>query len=205
MACPKFVVAKILKSIEPERQELISKLRYNAYLVGNALLNTPVKDDFYDLYMLGDAKIDFKNIQQTSDRHGITDVVHGAFAKTSKQGSVISCYRALPFTGGRALIFAPESYESFRAAFENQIREQILPALGVKPETLVDVRVARWGHPMPVATPGLIASGEMEKIRRPFGDRVFFVEQDNWMLPAIETCAEEALHWAPFVRKAALG
>jgi hypothetical protein len=61
--------------------------------------------------------------------------------------------------------------------------------------------VARWGHPLPVAATGLIAGGVVDRIRQPFRDRGFFVEQDNWALPAFETAATEALLWAPEIAK----
>jgi hypothetical protein len=37
-------------------------------------------------------------------------------------------------------------------------------------------------------------------LRAPFRERVCFVEQDNWMLPAIETSLGEAIHFAPQIR-----
>ncbi len=57
---------------------------------------------------------------------------------------------------------------------------------------------------MPLAAVGLLADGVPEKLRQPFQGRVFFVEQDNWALPAIETALGEAAHFAPQIR-AALG
>ncbi|MBI3043130.1 MAG: hypothetical protein HYY78_09935 [Betaproteobacteria bacterium] len=55
---------------------------------------------------------------------------------------------------------------------------------------------------MPVAAAGLIADGVPERLREPFRQRVFFVEQDNWALPAFETAVTEALVFAPQVEKA---
>ena len=57
----------------------------------------------------------------------------------------------------------------------------------------MDIRISRWGHALPVAQTGLIADGTLEKIRKPFRERVFFVEQDNWALPALDTSVNEAL------------
>lgn len=201
MACPKFVVSKILHQIEPARARAISKLKYNSYLVANVLLNAPLKDDFYDLYNLADGKVDTNNPKATSEKHRATDVVLATYAKPHPSKSILTLYRALPFTGGRAEIYEPHSYERFRKDFEDQIKQEILPSLGVNPQNIVDVRLSRWGHPMPIGAPGTISKGVAEAIRKPFGKRVFFVEQDNWMLPAIETAAEEALFWAPKVRQ----
>ena len=45
---------------------------------------------------------------------------------------------------------------------------------------------------MPYARPGQIADGIAERVRSPIDDRIWFVGQDNWLLPAVETCLEEA-------------
>ena len=71
----------------------------------------------------------------------------------------------------------------------------------LQPENIVDLRIARWGHPLPVAATGLIANGTVEALRTPFHGRVFFVEQDNWALPAFETGVTEAITWSPEVAK----
>lgn len=202
MACPKFVVGKVLTGIEPERASAVSKLKYRSYLVGNVLLNGVTEKNFYDLFLLHDAKIDFKDIKSTSDSHQVTDVVLGTFAKSSNTDTVLTLYRGLPYDGARAMIYAEQAYDAIRADFEKQINEAILPLMGFKTDNIVDVRITRWGHPMPVSSIGHIADGVTDLIRKPFGERVFFVEQDNWMLPCIETCAAEALAIAPEVRRA---
>ena len=201
MACPKFVVGKVLSGIEPERASAISKLKYRSYLVGNVLLNGVTDKNFYDLFMLHDAKINFQNIKSTADSHQVTDVVLGTFAKASSTDTVLTLYRGLPFDGARGMLYADTSYEVIRAEFEKQIKESILPLMGFKTENVVDVRLTRWGHPMPVSSIGYIADGVTDLVRKPFANRVFFVEQDNWMLPCIETCGAEALAIAPDVRR----
>lgn len=201
MACPKFVVSKVLHNIEAARASAISKLKYNSYLVANVLLDTAIKEDFYDLYSLADGKVDLQNPKATSEKHRATDVVFAAYAKAHPSKSVLTLYRALPFSGGRSEIFNAGSYERFRKDFEDQIQQEILPFLGVDQKNIVDLRLSRWGHPMPVATTGTISRGVADTVRKPFGKRVFFVEQDNWMLPAIETAAEEALFWTKTLRK----
>lgn len=94
------------------------------------------------------------------------------------------------------------SYEPVRKLFEKQIAEEVLPALGFRQEAVVDLRISRFGHAMPVAAKGKIRDGTAEKIHAPLGNKVFFVHQDNWLLPAIETCLEEALFWQHPIRKA---
>jgi hypothetical protein len=50
---------------------------------------------------------------------------------------------------------------------------------------------------MPVNSPGLMADGTIANLRRPFEGRVFFVNQDNWALPAVENSLLEAEHFVP--------
>ena len=110
----------------------------------------------------------------------------------------------MPFAGSRLAVSTPAAYETFRNDFEAQIKKEILPLLKLQEADVVDLRLSRWGHPMPVPAPGLIADGVIDAIRAPFKNRVFFVQQDNWMLAALETCIMEALSWAPHAEMAAL-
>ena len=53
---------------------------------------------------------------------------------------------------------------------------------------------------MPIHAQGLIADGTCEKVRRPtMDDRLFFVQQDNWALPAVENCLLDAKTYTDIV------
>lgn len=201
LACPKFVVSRILRNIESERAEAINRLRYNAYLVANVLLKGGVKDDFYDQFLIGSGNVDGNDIPGSAQRQKVTDIVHGTYAKPRTDLAVMSLYRALPYTGGRAFLYSDGIYQKIKSEFEEQIHGEILSFIGKKAEDIVDLRLARWGHPLPVAEAGLYHQGVIDTIRKPFGDRVFFIEQDNWMLPALETAAGEALTFSPQIDK----
>ena len=188
LCCPKFVVRRILDGIEPERAAAIAALRYRSYLLANVLVNGEVPNQFYDLFL---ADVDSSQA---------TDVVTATWARPVQGRTVLTLYRALPFDDARPTILAAGSYQRFRSEFEAQIRGTILPALGLAADQVVDIRLTRWGHPLPLAGRGLVGSGWPGVVRAPFGERVFFVEQDNWALPAIETSLEEALYFAPRIR-----
>ncbi len=202
MACPKFIAAKILRDIEPERVAAIQKLKYRSYLVANLCLGETSLDPFYDLYVLGDGKIDSQNPMAASKEQKVTDVVLANYARAGASDTVLSLYRGLPYDGARGELYVPGAYDRYRAEFEQQILGSILPALQLKPEQIVDLRIARWGHPLVVSAPGLIKGGTIDQLRKPFKHRVFFVEQDNWALPAFETSVTEAMYWAPQVKQA---
>lgn len=201
MAAPKFVVAKILQDIEPERLEAIRKLKYRSFLVANVLMKGAPPESFYDLYMLGDGKLESGGTAVESARKGVTDVILGNFAHPTQDSTVLTLYRSLPYDGGRAELYPASSYDTFRTKFEEQIKGTILPTLKLSAANIHDLRIARWGHPLPTAAPGLIADGVVDRLRKPFKERVFFVEQDNWALPAFETGVTEAFSAVPQLKK----
>lgn len=201
MACPKFVVKHILSNIELQRHSAISKLRYTPYLVANVLIEGKVKDRFYDLFLLGNGKVNWTDIQLSANQQKATDVVMGTYASADKERTILTLYRSLPYVSGRGLIFSPSSYESYYREFEKQIHEEILPLVGIAKNQIKGLRLARWGHPMPVPLKGFIADGTVDEIRRPFAERIFFVEQDNWLLPCLETAANEAFIWSAEIKK----
>ena len=202
MSCPKFVVKRVLEDIEPERVAAISKLRYHSYLVANVMLEGLPENKFYDLYTLGDGTLNTKSLITESKRKKVTDVIQATYAKLDQKHTVLTLYRGIPYDGARVELYLPTAYEQYKADFKNQLNQEILPLLKLEQKQVVDLRIARWGHPLPVAAKGLFTDGTLDIIRRPFGDKIFFVEQDNWALPAFETAIGEALHWQKPIEEA---
>jgi protoporphyrinogen oxidase len=201
MACPKFIAAKILNGLEPERVSAIRALEYRAYLVANLLLKDTRPPDFYNLFLLGDCGSQGNDPIGESRRRGATDAVCANFAAVPSGHSVLTLYRAFPYRGGRAEILSDVVYEGVRSSFERQIEAEILPLLGIAPSAIYDLRITRWGHPLPVAATGLIANGTLDLVQKPIDNKIFFVEQDNWALPAIETAIAEANYWSARIRR----
>jgi hypothetical protein len=85
---------------------------------------------------------------------------------------------------------------------ERQVLE-ICALLEIDAARVRQVRMTRWGHAVPVSAVGFIAGGHAAAVRRPIDNRIFFVNQDNWALPAVETALQEAFTFAPAVREAA--
>jgi phytoene dehydrogenase-like protein len=195
MACPKFVVKTVLRGIEDERKNAIAnELKYRAYVVGNVLLTGPVKEEFYDCYLLADGKAGAVEPKTISIEDGITDVILANYAKAGRNHTVLTLYRSYPWDEARWQLYSA-NYDDYQNRFRDRATREILSALKIDVAAIQDIRMTRWGHALPVAAPGLISRGVIDQIRKPFKQRVFFVEQDNWMQPAIETCAEEALYW----------
>ena len=201
MACPKFVAARLVEDLEAERIEAIRRLRYRSYLVANVLLGRRLAQAPYDLYLLGRGLTDSRDIRAAATRQGATDVVFGQFLRPDAPSSVLTLYRPLPFDGARPELLAETAYANVLREFEAQVVGGILPLLNLRREDIAGIRLARWGHALPVAETGLIAGGTVDRLRKPFRGGMFFVQQDNWALPAIETATAEAFHWAPRVEK----
>jgi hypothetical protein len=202
MACPKFIAAKVMDQLEKPRTKAIARLRYSSYLVANVLLNVASPSDEYDIYLIGEGKLPSQDARENSDAHRATDVVNAGYASSRQSKSVLTLYRALPYEGARGEILSGDAYARFEKEFKEQLSREILPALGVTPDAIHEIRLTRWGHPIPVAVPGLFVEGVFSRINKPFQGKVFFANQDNWAAPALETSVLEALRWAPQVRKA---
>lgn len=191
MSCPKFVVNRILHEIEPERRTAIEEMSYRPYLTANILLNMPIEKFFYSLRVVESSGFD----------HMSTDIAYGSFASNKSNNTVLSIYRPMGQEGDRYKLLKSDAYEKYRESFEEELREKVFPILNIKNSDIFDIRISRFGHALPLAAPGLLVNNVSTKVRTPFKDRVFFVEQDNWALPAVETCFYEASYFKSRVEK----
>jgi hypothetical protein len=200
-AAPKFVAKRVVRDLEPARVAAIGKVKYRAYLVANVLLNEKERERFYDLYMTGDGKTDVRDARNESLGQGATDVILATFARPHPTRTVLTLYKPLPYDTGRAELFASGSIASVRKTLEEQVMGSVLPMLGYAKTSVADLRVTRWGHALPVAEPGTFTSGLVDELRKPFRKRLFFVEQDNWLKPALKTGVTEAYAWKDAVEE----
>jgi hypothetical protein len=202
MCCPKHVARHVLHGLEqgdPERAAAISRIQTSAYVVANVLLNRQVRRDFYDLFLLRDGSFP-PVVGVAEDFNRATDALRGDFARPQPMGrSVLTFYWPMPFGTSRVqMINRGLAWHAERFA---PLLRDVLGVLSVDTRHVRQVRLARWGHAMPIATPGLISEGVCERVRAPYQDHVFFVHQDNWALPAVETCLLEAEAFAPLIRE----
>jgi hypothetical protein len=178
VACPKFVASKILAEIEPERADAIAKVEYRAYAVGNVCLKRRTGGKEYDRIFLNGSSP--------------TDVVEANYTQPSSEQGVLTFYYPLPKTGGRAELFSDTDMKNVRQVIEGEL-DLVLSSYGLNRKDVAEIRLARWGHALPVPKKGIFRSGVLEKIQKPFREHVFFVEQDNWALPAFETALSEVM------------
>jgi protoporphyrinogen oxidase len=205
MACPKFVAKRIVQNLAPDRLAAMQRIKYRAYITANVVFRRKPSFTFYDLYLLKHRAGTVLPATASLTEIGATDAILANWHTDHPTGSVLSLYRALPYEGGRASLYAPESYEAVRASFEKQIAEELSPLFGLTPSDIIDSRITRWGHALPLAERGFIASGAPELLRSPIQDKIFFAQQDNWALPALETAVYEGSAVAAQVRGALRG
>jgi hypothetical protein len=95
----------------------ISELEYRAYVVANLLINHPINETDYDLCWLGAGKADVDNVAAYAKSRGITDVANANFSSPDRQKTVLSFYQAFPYHGGRAELYAQDSYAQLIAGY----------------------------------------------------------------------------------------
>jgi protoporphyrinogen oxidase len=192
MCCPKFVVKNILQDIENDRLEAISNIKFRSYMTANLLLKKVPEEKFYDLFMVDEGKLKSKNPEKHSELMDATDIILANFASPEhKDYSVLTFYRAFPHDNARSELYKTGSYEKQKAKLERQINKKILPMLKLSKADVVGLRLTLWGHALPISYKGVYRSGDIDILRRPFKEKVFFVEQDNWSYPSFQTGATE--------------
>jgi hypothetical protein len=203
MCCSKMLARSILHGldqIDEAKREAMGRLEYRAYVVANVLIDAPISRDFYDLFLLGDGRFPVSE-PKAQEFSRVTDVLNGHYARPeSLPRSVLTLYWPLPFNFGRWTLLADSAWNDYSQALVPQVHS-MLGMLGVDPAAVRQVRMTRWGHAMPLALPGLIADGVTAHLRRPIDERIFFINQDNWALPAVETCLLDAEIFVPQIRQ----
>jgi NAD(P)-binding Rossmann-like domain len=171
-----------------------------AYLVANVRLKRPLPTDIYDLFLLHNRRFPMDGGEFELDRR-IVDALDGTFAlkPPPSRGDVLTLYWPLPWHSARFTIIGESDWMAYAELGASQIR-RALEVVGLSANDIEQVRLTRWGHAMPYAQPGQIADGIAEIVRRPIAERIWFVNQDNWLLPAVETCLEEAFTYTDSIR-----
>ena len=199
MANSKHIVRHMLHDLEgldPVKHDAMG-MEYRAYAMVNVLLNTEIPPDFYDIFLLRDGNFP-TSVGEAEQYFHATDVLDGSFTPSHLQPqpgvrNVLTFYWPLSYPTGRFDLVLLDPYERFAGAIAAQLRE-VLPTLGMDESAVEEVRLTRWGHALPLAEPGFIASGKPGELLRPFEGRVHFVNQDNWALPAVENCVFDAVN-----------
>ncbi len=192
MACPKFVAAKIIPGLEDNRLQTIAKLRYRSYMTANVLVRKKMERRPYDVFLTGKGKTNMRDIKAAQDKINGTDFVMANFAELDANANVLTFYRAFPYDGARTELHNPDAFTIYKKKFEEQVTRDIMPLLNFESKDIVDIRLALWGHALPLAEKGIYRGNAVATLRKPFRERIFFIEQDNWIYPSTQTGATDA-------------
>ena len=176
VAVPRFIAQHIVEGYPPERAREVGRMTWRPYVVGNLLLRRRPPKPWYDAYRIDDCD------PRTA---AWTDLILADYVTpTHPEYAVITAYRPLPWDGARAMLETEATPQRLRTELERDLAS-VLPAFGLAAADVVDVTMARWGHPMVLARPGQLADGSLERISAPLG-AIAFAQQDRYGLPAIE-------------------
>jgi hypothetical protein len=194
MAGSKHIAKHVLFDLEHwdfDKAGAMSQISTAAYLVANVLLNSPIERDFYDCFLLGDGVHYPMNGEQLEQNPIVTDMLRGDYTREQGPRSVLTLYWPLSWASARFTLLLNDPWQHYTGLLVPQIR-RMLSLLDVPDSAVRQVRLTRWGHAMPIPRPGLIANGTVELAARPLGNNVFFANQDNWALPAVENSILDA-------------
>jgi hypothetical protein len=168
--------------------------------VANLLINRPIKEFDYDLFWLGSGEADINQVAAYAKKQGMTDIINANYSSPDREKTVLSFYQAFPHQGGRAELVSQEAYANMKTRVTAQLKNEVYPYYQLTEQEIQSLRLTRWGHPLPLAAVGLLDRGIVDTLRTPIDDSIYFIEQDNWALPAIETVAAEAIYWSSLIR-----
>jgi hypothetical protein len=190
-----------LAEIDPDKFAAMQQIETMAYVVANVLLDQPIHRDFYDLFLVGDQSFPMTPAAFEMASRPV-DVLDGNYAlPQSTPRSALTFYWPLPWFTARFGLIANSPWQTYAQALTPSV-QFALGLLQVPQSSVRQIRMARWGHAVPLAKPSIIAGGTAEELLRPFDHQVFFVNQDNWALPAIENCLLDAEYVSGQIRSA---
>ncbi len=195
VCCPKNVARRIIKNIPANQDKAFEDISFRGYIVGNVLLDSKIKSSGYDLFVQNGEYPETPSAMRPY-KQGFADMIFADWSNFDQsQRSVLTLYRPLSYDGARQFLFSPMAHDKNKKKIVDEL-ETLLPFLGLNSSNILGVRLTRWGHSLPVAKKGWISSGQPEIVSRPIEDKIYFVNQDNWVNPSFETCFAEAMRWA---------
>ncbi len=199
MACQKHICRQIIHELRERDEEKYEAtfLQTRPYVVANVVIEHPSPIDFYDIFLLNDPGTFPTNAGDAASFWRYTDVTNGSFAPgpnahtLPRRRSILTLFWPLPYDTARFDLVLHDPILTFGTKIAPQLRAT-LELLGLPESAVREIRFSRWGHAVPVSNVGFIAAGTPEILLRPFEGKVYFVNQDNWALPAVENSLIDA-------------
>lgn len=185
-ASPKFIAKKVIRGLDEKQFKAMNEISYRSYLVGNIIIDQPVKAPNFELYCLK-GKMPAPPTPTSPYPHGFTDLCFATWAQANEtQHGVLTVYNALAYDGARQLLLDPHTHDKFRDQILKDI-EPILKSLKLSHKNIKGLRMTRWGHAMPLARVGMLSSGTAEAAHQAIQKKIYFVNQDNLVNPCFES------------------
>ncbi len=199
VAAPKFVGRYIVKDLPVEQKNAWASINYRAYAVANVLLKTKKSYDSFDLFCLN-GQVPKPPSFTRPNTQPWTDIVEADWSNHHRgTRSILTIYKPYPYDGARNTLYSDLALEKIKKEINMEL-PKFLPTIGHSTYDIEDLRVARWGHALPLARIGWASNGMLEKIHAPHG-KVAFANQDCLLNPAFESCLARAAEAATFARK----
>lgn len=185
VTAPKMVAKKLIDKLSTDQFKAMDSMVYHAYLVGNVVLNKKIEPKYYDVYSLKGSLP--TNEREDSMKRVFTDITTADWANPNEaERSALTLYMPLPYAMAQQFLFNPTVYSKY----DQRVRGALAPFmndLGLNWSDIDGLRLTRYGHALPVAQTGGIASGLFERASRSINNKIFFANQDNWGNPCFET------------------
>ncbi len=185
VTAPKMVTKKLVDKLSSEQFKAMDSITYHAYLVGNVVLNKKIEPKYYDIYSLKGSIP--RSEREDSTKRVFTDITIADWANPREaERSALTLYMPLPYAMAQQFLFSHMLYSKY----DERVRTALAPFmndLGLSWSDIDGLRLTRYGHALPVAQTGGIASGLFERASKPINNKIFFANQDNWGNPCFET------------------
>lgn len=191
VANAKMVAKKIITGLSAEQDKAMDGINYRAYLVANIFLKKKVASKGYDLFtMYGKNPT---NGYEDSKSRVFADVIFADWAgKDVAEKSILTLYIPLPYDMAQQYLFV----DNLHGKYLDRMKPRLIPVLasfGLGWNDVEGMRLVRYGHSMPIAAIGGVASGLFERASASIDNCIHFANQDNWGNPCFETSFGSAL------------
>ncbi len=189
VACNKRTFRDIYPNLEPTRRALIDNLQYRNYLVANLFLKEGpdgLQSSLFFIENRGELK------GEGSDPFRITDVIVNKSPALNDPRIVLTIF--CPLLPGQR--YEQADHDSLKRSILKSLPTHIFKSR----DNIAGFEFRQYLDALPLMTPTLLSSGALKALREPIADKIYFVQQDNWMLPSIRTCFYEADYWSGVIR-----
>lgn len=206
MACPLMVSQRLLAAEFPQDiRHRMDVFDYCPYIVANVMVEGDFAGDAWDIYCLDGFSSFGKAGEKLYRDKPFMDIINatwvwnqsgrraaagaqGAKAEAGAAGSVFTVYAPQPFPGQRRNLLSDDFCQGMKEKVRRGLLYRLGP-LGLDAKRIVDIRIARWGHSMFKAFPGILSSGILDDLQAAVADKgIYFAGTDLLGAPTVENC-----------------